>query len=129
MDPLTRPVKPIRHRAFRKPLSEEVHRTYRALVTTLILLTISITAFFLYTNSLKPAQGYRLEQLQADYEALQSDQRRLNQKVIEAQAFVNLGKNELLQDMQALSNSPISYAEESGIAQSSNHSGTGTATQ
>ncbi len=129
MDPLNRPVKPIRHRAFRKPLSEEVHRTYRALVATLMMLTVSFTAVFLYTNSLKPAQGYRLEQLQVDYEELQSNQRRLNQEVIEAQAFVNLNKNELLKNLQEHCYSQISYVEESGIAQSTGNSGADTATQ
>lgn len=124
MDPLIRPVKPIRRRALRKPLSQEVYWAYRSLVATLFILGVGTSGAFLYINSLKPAQGYHLEELQANYEDLQSDQRHINQQIIEAQSFINLNKSKLMEHMQAISQSPISYVQDSGLAQASSRSNT-----
>ncbi len=123
-DPLLRPVKPIKHRRIKKTLSEEVKNTYRSLLATLIILGIGSTGIYLYTNSLKPAKGYELKGLQTSYEELQSEQRKLNQKVIEAQSFLLIAKSDHIESMQSIDNQPISYLDESNVASTGTNSGT-----
>ncbi|QQR55440.1 hypothetical protein IPG41_02700 [Candidatus Peregrinibacteria bacterium] len=119
MDPLTRTVKPVAHRRLRKPLSEEIQNIYRTLVTTLLVLGISTMSCYLYVNSLKPAKGYELKELQNEYESLQAELRKLNQKVIEAQSFVEIGKNEAIERMDDINDHPTSYVDDSNLAQHS----------
>ena len=116
MDPLLRKPKPIRKRKQRKPLSEEVKNMYRVLTVTIIILGIASTSAYLYTNSLKPAKGYTLKQLQIDYEELQSDQRDLERQVIDAQSFINI-EDEIPTEMEESSSADFSYAEDSSYAQ------------
>lgn len=129
IDPLTRAVKPLEHRRLRKPLSEEIKNAYRTLVVTLTILGVGSMGSYLYTNSLKPAKGYELKELQAEYESLQSDQRKLNQKVIEAQSFVKIDESELIENMNAINGQPTSYVDDSNLAQNQSSFGTGEATQ
>lgn len=119
VDPLTRAVKPVTHRRLRKPLSEEIKNAYRTLVVTLTLLGVGTLGSYLYMNSLKPAKGYELKKLQAEYEALQSDQRKLNQSVIEAQSFIQIGENELIEAMSDVSDQSTYYVDTSNLAQNS----------
>jgi uncharacterized protein YlxW (UPF0749 family) len=129
MDPLTRAVKPIAHRQIRKPLSQEVRHAYHTLVFTLGILGIGTLMSFLYTNSLKPVKGYELEKLQAESENLQSQLRKLNQKVIEAQSFVNIDESERLEDMEKLNDGSTSYLDESNVAQNQPNSNPDRTTQ
>lgn len=116
MDPLTHAVRPLKWRRKRHPLSEEVRSTFRLLSVTLLVLVISTMTSYLYLNSLKPAKGYELKQLQLDHESLQSDNRKLDRQVIEAQSFLNLSNSEVLRKMQVAESSTFSYIEESAYA-------------
>lgn len=117
MDPLTRRVKTLQHRTRKKPLSVEVQRTYRTLITLLILIGGTAMALFLYMNSLKPAKGYTLKQLQINYETLSSESRTWDHRVIEAQSFINLEEDTLLNEMEEMNSDDFSYAEsDSGFA-------------
>lgn len=129
MDPLTRAVKPLEHRRLRKPLSEEIKNAYKTLVITLTILGVGTLGSYLYMNSLKPAKGYELEKLQAEYEDLQSELRKLNQKVIEAQSFEQIDDSDLIEDMNDINAQPTTYVDESNLAQNQSDFGTGEATQ
>ena len=89
---------------------------YRLLTVTVIILGLASTSAYLYMNSLKPAKGYTLKQLQLDYEELQSDQRDLERQVIEAQSFINV-EEEIPTEMESSSSNDFSYAEDSNYAQ------------
>lgn len=128
-DPLTRAVKPIRHRRTKTPLSVEIKSAYRTLVITLTILGVGATGVYLSTNSQRLAKGYELKELQANYEALQSEQRKLNQKVIEAQSFLQIEENDRIESMQNIEDQPTSYVDDSNLAQAEADSRTDSATQ
>lgn len=116
MDPLTRRVQPLKRRTRKTPLSVDVLKTYRMLVVLLILLGGTSLTLFLYTNSLKPAKGYALQQLQLDYEALSSESRSLDHQMIEAQSFIHLQEEEV-DGMEDMKQDEFSYVDEdSGYA-------------
>jgi len=118
MDPLTHKVRPPKTRKRRKPLSEEVSNMFRVLTVTLIILGISSTGTYLYMNSLKPAKGYTLKQLQLNYEELQADQRALEHQVMEAQSFMmTIEENSLLEDMKAANNDEFTFIDDNNYAQ------------
>lgn len=115
MDPLTRRVQPLKRRSRKNPLSVDVKRTYQLLVVLLIFIGGGSMTLFLYTNSLKPAKGYTLKQLQLDFETLSSESRTLDHKVIEAQSYLHLEEADLVEGMEE--QEEFSYAEsESGYA-------------
>lgn len=116
MDPLTRSVRPFKWKRSRKPLSQEIQTTYRVLVVTLLFLGTATTGTYLYMNSLQPAKGYELKQLQIDYEAMQSDLRKLERDVVEAQSFINLEQNDVLKKMRIAEGHDLSYTESSSFA-------------
>lgn len=118
MDPLTRPVRPIQHRRAKKPLSEEIVSAYQTLLITVTVLGLGSMGAYLYTNSLKPAKGYLLNELQADYEDLQSTQRKLNQQVIEAQSFIHIQQSDALHFMEAAKKGETAYFSASPLADS-----------
>lgn len=116
-DPLLRANRPcMRGNKVRKPLSQEVYATYRLLTATVFLLCIIFTGAYLYTNTLKPAKGYQLEKLQSEYESLQSDLRKVDQKITEAQSFKSLENNNIVEDMEK-SEDQVSFLEDSTYAQ------------
>jgi hypothetical protein len=117
MDPLLRKPRPVKRRNRRKPLSEEVKSGYRILLITLIILGTAATCVYLYMNSLKPAKGYTLKQLQIDYEELQSEQRDLERDIIEAQSFINI-EEEVPDEMTESTDDDFSYTQDSSYAQS-----------
>lgn len=117
MDPLAYSnARPFKWKRNRTPLSQEVRNTYRVLTITLTLLAIVTTSTYLYVNSLKSVKGYELEQLQSDYETLQSDLRKLERKVIEAQSFLHLKTEEHLDEMEAAETETYTFVEESNLA-------------
>ncbi len=116
VDPLTRTVRPFKWKRSRKPLSQEIQTTYRVLVVTLLFLGTATTGTYLYMNSLQPAKGYELKQLQIDYEAMQSDLRKLERDVVEAQSFINLEQSEVLKKMHIAESHDLSYTESSNFA-------------
>lgn len=116
MDPLTRAVRPIKHRRAKKPLSEEIQSAYRTLLITVIVLGTTTGATYLYVNSLQPAKGYVLNELQTSYEALQSTQRKLNQEVIEAQSFIHIQNSDVLHHMEVAKKGETAYVQESPVA-------------
>ncbi len=117
MDPLTRTVRPLKWRRKRKPLSQEVRNTYRVLAVTLLIMGLASTGTYLYTNSLQPAKGYQLKQLQMDQESLESELRKLNRQVIEAKSFINIQASEILQKMETSTSDQFSYLEDETYAQ------------
>ncbi|MFA5792610.1 MAG: hypothetical protein WC897_01930 [Candidatus Gracilibacteria bacterium] len=114
-DPLIRAVKRIEHRKKLKPLSQEVISTYKILTITLAVLGLATMGSYLYLNTLKPAKGYELKQLQAEYEELQSDLRKINQQVIEAQSFVNLQETDTVNNMDT-NDGQVSYTKDNSFA-------------
>ena len=116
-DPLRRKVQAIRHRKKQKPLSEEIRSMYKLLSVTLTILGLASIFSYLYINSLKPAKGYHLKQLQLDYEELQSDQRDLERKIIESQSFINMEEEETILEMEPAERDEFSYVEDSAYAQ------------
>lgn len=117
MDPLTRTVRPFKWRRNRKPLSQEIKTTYRLLTITLGVMLMLVSGTFLYMNSLQPAKGYQLKQLQLDYESLQSTLRKWERKVVEAQSFLNIEANDLLEEMDEVNTEDLSYWNDSTTAQ------------
>ena len=117
VDPLTRTVRPFKWKRSRKPLSQEIRNTYRTLVFAILFLGLGTTSVYLYTNSQAPAKGYELKQLQIDYESLQSDLRKLDRQVIEAQSFVNLEQNDVLHKMHLAESHDLSYVEDGNVAE------------
>jgi len=116
-DPLTRKVRPIQKRKRGKPLSEEIRSMYRILTITLCILGSATVFTYLYVNSLKPAKGYQLKQLQLDYEQLQSEKRDLERQIIDAQSFINLEESDTILEMDEVDNDEFSYTEDSAYAQ------------
>jgi hypothetical protein len=80
-------------------------------------LGLSTSGVYLYTNSLAPAKGYELIQLQVDYEDLQSDLRKLDRQVIEAQSFINLQQSDVLHKMHVAQTHDLSYVEGGNVAE------------
>ena len=117
MDPLTRTVRPFKWKRNRKPLSQEIRSTYRVLVFAVLFLGLSTSGVYLYTNSLAPAKGYELIQLQIDYEDLQSDLRKLDRQVIEAQSFIKLQQSDVLHKMRVAETHDLSYVEGGNVAE------------
>ncbi|MBT4384688.1 hypothetical protein HOD30_02985 [Candidatus Peregrinibacteria bacterium] len=109
-----RPVREVKRRQRRKPLSEEIHSMYRLLTVTIIILGVTCTGAYLYTNSDNSAQGYTLKQLQIENETLQSEHRKLEHRVIEAQSFIQLEGEETIEDMTETENADFTYLDEDG---------------
>lgn len=117
-DLLTRKVKPLKHRQNKKTLSQEIEQAYRLLVSAVLILGIGTTVSYLYINSLAPAKGYQLKQLQIDYENLQSENRDLERSIIEAQSFIELEQNQDIKKMEDGQNDDFTYIDEdSQVAQ------------
>ncbi|MBU0981638.1 hypothetical protein KKC94_03005 [Patescibacteria group bacterium] len=116
-DPLQKRIQPSYKRKKRKPLSEEISQMYKILVVTLTVLGIATIFSYLYVNSLKPAKGYELKQLQLDYEELQSEKRDLERQIIDAQSFQNLETDEKIQEMNPAENDKFTFIEASPYAQ------------
>lgn len=116
MDPLSHKVQTPKRRKKRKPLSQEVANMYKVLTVTVAILALATTASYLYMNSLKPAKGYTLKQLQLDYEELQSEQRALEHQMMEAQSFITI-EEEIPEDMEETSSENTSYTGDSTFAQ------------
>lgn len=114
---LHRAVRPIEHRRAKKTLSEEVKNAYKTLLITVIVLALGASATYLYVNSLKPAKGYLLKQLQADYNDLESVQRKLNQEVIQAQSFIHIQNSDVLHEMEVAQKGETAYIDESPVAE------------
>lgn len=121
-DPLLRPVRPFKWKRNRKPLSLELVTAYRALIVVLFFLGLSSTGSYLYMNSLKPAKGYELKQLQLDYELLQSDLRKLEKGAIEAQSFIELQGTTIFKEMEIAESHDFSFTKENNLAENHNSS-------
>ena len=100
IDPLTRKVRPLSRRKDKKPLSEEVKSIYKLLTITLTILSVTVTFSYLYLNSLKPAKGYTLKQMQIDNEQLQSESRDLDREIIDARSYIQLQNSDELDGME-----------------------------
>lgn len=123
MDPLTRAVRPIQHRRAKKPLSVEIENAYKTLLITVIMMGLGTGGAYLYVNSLKPAKGYVLQELQAENADLQSSQRKLNQESIEAQSFIHIQNSDVLHKMEVAKKGETAFIDNSSIAEAqSNHS-------
>lgn len=119
MDPLTRKVRPVKHRKRKKPLSEEIQSMYRLLSATLIVLIVASTVGLLALNSQRSAKGYTLKQLQLTNEELESDKRNIDHQLMEAQSIGNIETDgQLINHMEVANNNDFSYVnEDSNFAQ------------
>ncbi len=117
MDPLTRPVKPVRRRKTRRPLSEEIRGMYWFLSIFLLVLGCATIVGYLYLNSQKSAKGYMLKQLQLDYESLSSENRELDHQVIDAQSFNEIEEKVQVDDMEDPAPDEVTYSQDSDYAQ------------
>lgn len=113
-DLLTRPVKPLKYSRKRKPLSQEIENIYKVLMITLIILAITSTGSYLYMNSLKPAKGYTLKQLQINNEILEAELRQWEHQVMQAQSFINIEESETVNEMNEAGD--LTYIDESPYA-------------
>lgn len=120
IDPLTRKVQPLSRGKERKPLSREIQSMYKILTVTVCILSISATLSYLYINSLKSAKGYTLKQLQIDYENLESENRDLERKIIDARSYIQLENGQDLDGMENADNDDFSYVDESKVAKNNN---------
>ncbi|MBI4127406.1 hypothetical protein HY463_01730 [Candidatus Peregrinibacteria bacterium] len=84
---------------------------HRILTVTVCVLSIGATLSYLYINSLKPAKGYTLKQLQIDYENLQSENRDLERQIIDARSYIQLEAGQNLDDMENADNGEFSYVK------------------
>jgi hypothetical protein len=120
IDPLTRKVRPLSRRKDKKPLSEEVKSAYRLLNVTVAILGVSATLSYLYLNSLKPAKGYTLKQMQIDNEQLQAENRDLEREIIDARSYIQLQNSKALKGMESADGSEFSFVDESNVAKNNN---------
>lgn len=111
-DYLTRKVQPLQHRRQKKPLSEEVASMYKVLTVTICVLGVSAIVSYLYINSLSPAKGYQLKQLQVDYENLMSESRDLERAIINAQSFNNIEETDEIGEMEIVNSDEFTYVDE-----------------
>ena len=82
-----------------------------------MVLGVMSTGFYLYMNSLKPAKGYTLKQLQMENSELESDQRALEHQIIEAQSVITIEGSDTLEEMDTAANEDLSYTKDSNFAQ------------
>ncbi len=120
IDPLARKVRPLSRRKDKKPLSEEVKSMYRVLTVTVAVLTVSVTLSYLYLNSLKPAKGYTLKQMQVDNASLQSENRDLEREIIDARSYIQLQNSDELKGMETADGSQFSFIDDSNVAKNNN---------
>ena len=100
-----------------KPLSEQIRSASRMLVITVFSLFIITIVSFLYIRGLQSAKGYYLEQLQAEYETLSSDNRELQSLLNDAQAMINVGDAESISEMDQPLEQSLDYVHpNTGVA-------------
>ncbi len=124
IDPLTRKVRPLSRRKDKKPLSEEVKSIYKLLTITLTILSVTVTFSYLYLNSLKPAKGYTLKQMQIDNEKLQSESRDLEREIIDARSYIQLQNSDELKGMETADGTEFSFVGDSNVAKNNNEQST-----
>ena len=112
LDPLAHKVRPLKRRNRKQPLSEQISSMYRTLSITLIIMLLVITGTNLFINGANSAKGYTLKQLQETYESLQSEQRKLEHQIVNAQSFLTLEEVDALNEMESSENEDFSYAND-----------------
>lgn len=100
-----------------KPLSEQIKSASRMLIITVFSLLIVTMVSFLYIRGLQSGKGYYLEQLQAEYETLSSDNRELQSLLNDAQAMINVNDSENVSEMDAPLEQNLDYVHpNTGVA-------------
>lgn len=87
----------------RQPLSHEVKRVLKALMVTLSLLFIGLSALFLFQTSKSAEQGFLLRQTKLENEKAKTENRDLKQKVLQAQSFQKIQESKVLKKMEEAS--------------------------
>ena len=117
MDPLNRPIQPVRSRQKRQPLSVQVKNTYRLLMGTLLIFFVSGSLAYFFVNIQKSAKGYLLQDLEMEYETLSSQKRALEHEVMESESLRNLTEGDHLDSMVPWSLPNVSFIHENeGLA-------------
>tara|TARA_B100000315_G_C14276114_1_gene450912 strand:+ start:105 stop:488 length:384 start_codon:yes stop_codon:yes gene_type:complete len=97
-----------------RTLSEEIRSTSRMLIIAITGLFLITSISFFYVSSMKAGKGYTLQQLQLEYEELQSDNREILSELQEAQSIVNLESSEEVDAMDEPENDSVSYVGDPG---------------
>lgn len=74
----------------KKTLSQEIKRGYLYLIFTIVGLNILLGGLLLAVGSSSNAKGYTLTELQRQADKLQTENKLLDKKITEAQAFINI---------------------------------------
>lgn len=74
----------------RKTLSQEIKKGYLYLILTIIGLNVLLGGLLLAVGSGSNAKGYTLTELQRKTDKLQAENKLLDKKITEAQAFINI---------------------------------------
>lgn len=93
-------------------LSEEIQTTTRLLIITIGILLLATTIGFFYMSSIKAGKGYYLQQLQTEYETLQSDNRELSSELQDIQAITEITQSDTVEEMTEPENFNVSYVGE-----------------
>ncbi|HCW32167.1 MAG: hypothetical protein UT55_C0008G0007 [Candidatus Peregrinibacteria bacterium GW2011_GWE2_39_6] len=92
-----------------RPLSEEIRIASRMLIFTIIGLFVFSLVGFLLINSSRAAKGAELSQLQAAYEQLLLENRKLQRQLTEAQSLSSLENAGSFNDLIRPNDQSINY--------------------
>lgn len=101
----------------RKPLSQQIHFTYRALSVLVLILSISSSTGYLYVQGISSSRGYSVENLQLEYDLLMSEIGRKEQQIMEARSLQDLTESPVFQNMVPADTDSTSYISEDDLAQ------------
>jgi len=82
------------------PLSEEVNKVIKWLMMTLLIMLVSSGAIFLWGMSTTAQDGYSLVQSSTVHDTLETENRTLKLRVLEAQAFKNMQDSDVFGAME-----------------------------
>lgn len=85
----------------RIPLSLEVKKVLKLLMGTLFALLLATSSYFFIKTSATAERGYSFRENQVKYKELESANRLLKQRVLEAQSITELKSSEFVEEMVA----------------------------
>ena len=83
----------------RIPLSIEVKKVLKLLIYTLLSMLLMASAYFFVKTSMTAERGYMLRENQLRQKALESENRILKRRVLDAQSLFELKKSDVVLDM------------------------------
>lgn len=85
----------------RETFSARTNRTIVALIVTLALMIVVLSAVFITMTSTTSQKGYELSQLQRQNEALETEKEKLQNELTRSLSFQSISDNKKIQDMAA----------------------------